>query len=48
MGRFRKEKFTSKEGEKFIIFHPTMKVKGSVMVKGKESTFVKLVKKKKR
>ena len=48
MGRFRKEKFRSKEGQNFIIFHPTIMKKGSVIIKGKESTFVRLVKKKKK
>lgn len=45
MGRFTKEKFKSKEGQTFIIFNPTIKKKGSVIVKGKEGTFVKLIKK---
>ena len=41
MGRFRKEKFTSKEGEKFFIFSPTIVKKGSVIIKGKTDSFVK-------
>ena len=41
MGLFKKEKFTSKEGNKFHIFTPTVFKKGSVNIKGRNKTFVK-------
>lgn len=44
MGRFKKEKFRSKEGTNFFIFHPTIVKKGSVVIKGKSQTFVRKIK----
>lgn len=43
MGFFIKEKFTSKEGNKFWIFSPTIlkKGRGVVFIKGKTEKFIK-------
>ncbi len=46
MGRFRKERFrTSDTKEEFDIFHPTVMKKGSVVIAGRENTFVRKIKK---
>lgn len=47
MGRFKRERFRSKEGGEFFIFHPTIIRKGSIVVQGKEQTFVRPIRKKK-
>ena len=48
MGRFKKERFKSKEGQLFDIFSPTVFKKGSINIKGKEKTFVRRVKKRRK
>ena len=43
MGYFRKEKFTSKDKEKWWVFHPTVNKKGKnvVFMKNKNNPFVR-------